>query len=395
TSCSHARHRVTPFKIQSVEKRNGEIIDYYGVFRNMKKALKNYAQGSGEEPPVQDKAHLFVLLEEAIAQAVGFCEDKSIFIGKLLENRDVFKTLGDFEQFADTLLGNDEWRKGFNVHENTISSLYEACKPEVLGNPVVRKVAVFQYLRGVMDAIIGRQDLEDVSRKIAQLLDASVVTDASHQAHVMELPNQSVFRIVQRGRVWDFSKIDFDQLQKDFKQAHHQKIHIADLRAFLEMKMEDMLKVNITRKDFALRLQGIIDRYNTGGSSNENYFDQLVKFTKDLGEEEERHVREGLTKDELEIYDLLKKEKMTRAEQDKVKLAARSLLNRLIKGKPRVLVQDWFKDSQSRKQVRSTVEEVLHDQLPESYDRAIFTEKCNRIFDLMIDYASQGLKWAA
>jgi len=41
------------------------------------------------------------------------------------------------------------------------------------------------------------------------------------------------------------------------------------------------------------------------------------------------------------------------------------------------------------------VESVLHAQLPESYDRAVFTEKCNNIFDLMLNYASQGLKWAA
>ena len=33
--------------------------------------------------------------------------------------------------------------------------------------------------------------------------------------------------------------------------------------------------------------------------------------------------------------------------------------------------------------------------LPESYDRIVFTEKCNGVFDLMLNYASQGLKWAA
>ncbi len=45
----------------------------------------------------------------------------------------MFKNIGLFNVFADTLLANDEWRKGFNVYENTISSLYEACKPEIMG----------------------------------------------------------------------------------------------------------------------------------------------------------------------------------------------------------------------------------------------------------------------
>jgi type I restriction enzyme, R subunit len=50
---------------------------------------------------------------------------------------------------------------------------------------------------------------------------------------------------------------------------------------------------------------------------------------------------------------------------------------------------------QSRSRVRSAVESVLDSQLPHSYDRAVFTEKCNNVFDLMLDYAAQGLKWAA
>jgi SWI2/SNF2 ATPase/Type I restriction modification DNA specificity domain len=61
-------NRVTSWKINEVEKKNGELIDYYNVFRNMRKALKDYAQGQeGQEAlPVQEKTELFKLLHEAI-----------------------------------------------------------------------------------------------------------------------------------------------------------------------------------------------------------------------------------------------------------------------------------------------------------------------------------------
>ena len=72
-----------------------------------------------------------------------------------------------------------------------------------------------------------------------------------------------------------------------------------------------------------------------------------------------------------------------------------ALLHRLQEGRPKVLVQDWFKDAQSRGRVRSAVESVLDRELPESYDRVLFTEKCNNVFDIMLNYATQGLKWAA
>src|SRR5437763_14420506 len=101
---------------------------------------------------------------------------------------------------------------------------------------------------------------------------------------------------MKRGRKWDLGKIDFEELRKDFKKADYRNIEIADLHAFIEKKLEQMLKQNRTRSDFAQRLQEIIDEYNAGGTSNENYFEELLKFTKELKAEAERHVREGLPK---------------------------------------------------------------------------------------------------
>ena len=156
-----------------------------------------------------------------------------------------------------------------------------------------------------------------------------------------------------------------------------------------------MMSANATRTDFAQRLQEIVDNYNIGGTSTENYYEDLVRFTQELKDEDERHVREGLSEDELELFDMLKKDKMTEAETQKAKLAAKSLLHRLLQEHPKVLIQDWFKDSQSQKAVRSAVEKVLDENLPETYDRVMFKEKCDNLFELILDYASSGRKWAA
>jgi type I restriction enzyme, R subunit len=266
----------------------------------------------------------------------------------------------------------------------------ELDKPEILGRPVVRTVAVFQYLRGVLDAIIEQTDIDAVALRVGELLDESLVVDQS--AGLKD--DGSKYRITQSGRTWDLSKIDFEKLEEEFKCTPHKNIEIADLRAFIQKKLEQMLRENASRTDFATRLQGIIDRYNSGSSSADNYFDELMKFTKDLQAESERHIREGLTEDELELFDLIKKDKMTKEETQKVRLAAKSLLHRLVEEHPKVLIQDWFKDGQSRTRVRAAVETVLDDKLPETYNRALFTEKCNVVFETMLNYASQGVKWA-
>lgn len=88
---------------------------------------------------------------------------------RVLETQDTFNHLTQLEQFADQLLQQDEWRKGFIVYENTIGSLYEACKPEIFGERARPLVAVFQYLRGVIDAVIDRQDVDNAMLRIAVL----------------------------------------------------------------------------------------------------------------------------------------------------------------------------------------------------------------------------------
>ena len=53
------------------------------------------------------------------------------------------------------------------------------------------------------------------------------------------------------------------------------------------------------------RYRGIIDRYNAGGSENEDYYEQLLQLIEELKTEDNRAEREGLTEEELEIFDLL------------------------------------------------------------------------------------------
>jgi type I restriction enzyme R subunit len=389
-------NRVTSYKINGVVKKNGEVIDYYNVFRNMRQALADYGLGSDgkeQEAPIQEKDALFALLDEALELGNAFCKSLGIDLEKiLLLDGETFKRIDLFKEYADKLLEKDTWRNEFIVYENTITSLYEACKPEILNDKSRPLVSVFQHLRGIINAHIQGQDIESARQKISGLLDQSVVTTG--QPMFIKAPSPE-YQPIREGSTWDLSKIDFEKLKEEFKEKKYKNIEITELRAFIADKLERMIRRNITRRNFAQKFQEIIDNYNTGGSTNENCFQYLVDLWEMLDEEEERHIREGLSEDELELFDILKKEKMTKAEEKKLKLAAKSLLKRLLKERPRVLIQDWYKDSQSRAKVKKAVEEVLDKELPKTYDRNIFQTKCNDVFELIYKYASEGLKWAA
>jgi len=260
-------------------------------------------------------------------------------------------------------------------------------------------VFVFQYLRGVLDAVIAPEDIESARQRINDLLDQSVVTakEDSIEEDPKEWGINPELRVpaISSGVKWNLANVDFEKIREKFRRTEYKHIEIADLRAFIQAKLEQMIKENQGRISFAQRFQAIIDTYNSGGSSTENYHEDLVNFAKNLKEEDERHIREGLSPDELELFDVLKKEKMTQKEEQKVKLAARHLLKRLAQEHPKVLVQDWYKDAQTREKVKQAMEESLDHDLPESYDRKLFKKKCDSLFNLVYEYAVKGEKWAA
>jgi type I restriction enzyme R subunit len=252
--------------------------------------------------------------------------------------------------------------------------------------------AIVHYLREVIDGRADRGNLDSAKRRISQLLDESIVADEKYT----ESPNVTAEEMSARQfgiREWkeiDLSRLNVDKLREEFKVAPHKNIEISDLRAFISDKLQQMLERNTTRSSFAQKLQEIIDRYNSGNATNESYFDELMEFVEKMREEEMRAAREGMTEAELEIFDLIKKENLTKDEEQKVKLAARNLVHKLKDEKPTVLITDWYKDTQTRVQVHAVIKKVLNDALPQSYDRAIYSNKCDIVFDHFLMIAQKG-----
>lgn len=387
-------------KGEKVNKTNGEIIDYYNVFRNLKMALKDYGQGEdigsttgGSDSPVQEKSVLFALLASAIAETLEFCKGQNIDLSQIQTSEDRFKDIELFKHYADILLAKDLLRKTFNVHFNTVANLYEACKPEILDGSKHKNskdiVAILQYLHNFTANQIEVEDLEPIVRTIGNLLDRSVITNPDDITEPKATGNSLI-----ESKVIDLSDIDLEKLKDKFKVVEHKNIEINDMRAFIQRKIQQMLKTNQSRVNFADKYKEIVDNYNSGATATEEFFEDLRKFAQDLQEEDKRHIREGLTEDELEIFDLLVKEQLTKDEEKQVKLASKDLITKLVNATPRVLVNEWWRDPQTKARVKSLIEDVLDSDLPESYDRVAFNRKVSDIFDLVQKLAMNEEKWA-
>ena len=300
--------------------------------------------------PVRDIALLFEQLKEAIEMTKSFCLNQGIDLSKVITDEDTFKNLSLFEDFANIILSNDEVKNEYKVHANTVAHLYESLRPDIFKmefNPVYKDAIL--YLQGIIEGKIRPEKLEAAQQKINALLDESIVT--SNDA--------KTYTINEKGKELDLSKINIEELKANFKQAAYKNMAIANLREYIEEKLRIMLERNSTRDSFAERFRLIIEEYNAGGSLNDEFYERLIKFMEELKAEEARHIKEELTEEELEIFDLLKKDGLTKEENKKVKLAAKKLYETLTEKKKELFIVGWYNDPQPKEKVRNNIVTVL------------------------------------
>ena len=368
----------------------GIIVDYVNVFKYMKKALREYAGGNdGTEFPAKNIDQLITLIDEAVDEADNFLLELGIDIGVIVAESSALDRLDKLRDAYNTIIANDENKDKFKVIINALMNLYEASRPEIFEKGWSNeKFSPMAYLYGLFCHTIDDEKINRARLRMAQVLDTSVT---SRQAE----DTGSGF-VIHQGKVIDLSKLDVDELKNEIKVAKYKAVEIDDLKSFIEQTLQQMLSRNCTRQRFSQRFRNIIDRYNTGGSENEDYYEQLLQLIEDLKAEEKRPEAEGLSEEELEIFDLLVAgKKLTQDEEQKVKLSAKNLFKKLSESKSELMIVDWYKDEQPRAKVKTAIETSLDADLPVSYDKDTFAAKTELLLTHFIDMAVQGYGWVA
>ena len=168
-------------------------------------------------------------------------------------------------------------------------------------------------------------------------------------------------------------------LAAKFKESKHKNTDLEVLKAAIRAQLEKLIHLNKTRADFAETFEELIESYNTGSRNIEELFEELVKLSRNLSEEQQRHVRESMTEEELVIFDILTRPapELSPDERAEVKKVARDLLNRL----KQLLVLNWRQKSSARSQLKLTIEDVLDTGLPRAYDKPLYEQKCSALFE--------------
>ncbi len=348
-------------------KHSGVIVDYANVFASLEQALAIYGAGKGGKSPVRDKQLLVDELRQAVAGVTAFCAKHGVDLVGIEElAAGSMKRLQRVGDAVNALISPDPLRRDFLGHERLVNTLYGAVKPDPAALEFASRVACVATVAQTIRTTLNPEpiDISTVMNGITTILDESITGHEIRESGPPPL---------------DLSKINFEALAQRFKQSKHKNADLEVLKAAIRGQLEKMISLNRTRADFGEKFEALIESYNAGSRSIEELFQELLELSNTLNDEQQRHVREHMSEEELVIFDILTRPApdLSTEERAEVKKVARELLGRL-KG---LLVLNWRQKSTARSQLKLAIEDTLDSGLPRAYSPDLYRAKCSAVFE--------------
>lgn len=220
---------------------------------------------------------------------------------------------------------------------------------EALGDDSVSKEQIYQELQG--------------------LLDKSIKVDE--------------YKVAQNFRVKDLSKINYSKLKEQF--SHNQKnTVIQQLAKAMKDTTEKMVDVNPKRKTLMEKLEKIMETYNKGSKEIDEIFEELIKLSHEMTAEEQRAAKEGMSEEQLAIFDLLWKDDLHENDKKEIKRIAKELLD-IIKAIIESSVRPRENES-VKAEIKVKINTFLYNNLPTIYDDNLLSQKSQELYVYMYQH---------
>jgi type I restriction enzyme R subunit len=366
----------------------GVIVDYNGMLKSLREALAQYALGDEDDgggaggivAPIEELvASLLQAIEAAEKHLLGLCFDAT-----RLHGATGFSRIEALRDAVDALYTSDEAKRRFEIMARQVFIRFKVLlmEPSALGYAERHDniEAIYKKLQDRRDTA----DVTEVLKELHRIVNEAIRASAPGGDHA-------------EGLTVDLSQIDFEKLRTEFASKVRRK-HAAlqDIRDVVERKLAQMLARNPMRMDYYKKYQEIIADYNRekDRATVEATFAQLVALAASLDAEQRRAAEEGLTDDELALFDLLFKDDISKKDRERLKQASRGLLSSL-----RSLLAPmpgWLQNATTQAEVKVFILDRLYESLP----RPPFTETetediASRVYDYVWQRSASGQDLAA
>jgi type I restriction enzyme R subunit len=364
-------------RVYDDEKENGLIVDYGNVYKQLEKAYSIYGEGekggsvskttdkeSGENP-VEKLERLANEIRESIRATKGYLKELGFNLSGLMNAKPMEK-LAKINEATDKVTLNETTRTKFEIMARDVFRKYKALYPE---DEIKQFIKQFNAIEAIYDALNQKVKTADITEIMMQLQD--VVNDSVFINKKVNEPEPDYI---------DLNNLDFDKLKAAFQKIKKKNTVVFNLQKALEKKLKQMIKENPLRLEFYEKYKKIIEEYNKGKdiAAVEKAFNDLNTLMQDMAEEDSRAMREGHDEETLAIFDLLKKDNLTKKETDEVKKVAKQTLEKLKAEK--LKVERWRESTQLRAQVKTTIYDTLLWLPQDPYPESEIEEKTNKIY---------------
>ena len=332
----------------------GLIVDYNGMLKSLREALAQYALGDdgagGEEivAPIEERVQALIeAIEATEAHLRGLGFDPATLIGSTGFTR--IKGLKDVVEAVHT---SEEAKRRFEVLARQVFVRFKA---------LLMEPSAFVYAER-------HDNIEAIYKKLSERRDTADVTELLKELHRIvneAIRTQTPGDDQTEGLTLDLSQIDVEKLRDEFaKKVRHKATALQDIREIVEQKLAEMLARNPSRMDYQQKYEEIVADYNREKDrvTIEETFRRLTELIEELDAEQRRAVEEGLSEDELALFDLLKKEDLGKAARERVKQASRDLLAS-IRARLREFDRFWEKE-QTKAEVKIYILDEIFASLP-------------------------------
>lgn len=253
---------------------------------------------------------------------------------------------------VEAVYTSDESKRRFEILSRVVFTRFKS---------LVMEPAAFTYA-------VRHDNIEAIYKKLEERRDTADVTELLKELH--RIVNEAIRAAApgddqKESKFFDLSQIDLEKLRDEFaKKCKRKATALQDVRQIVEDKLAQMLARNPQRMDFYKKYSDIIADYNREKDrvTIEETFAKLVELANNLDAEQRRAAEEGLSEEELALFDLLTRETLSKVDRERVKQASRTLLESV-----RNLIaplERWTNKEQTQAEVETCILDHVFLNLP-------------------------------
>lgn len=348
------------------DKEGGLVVDYIGIARALKQAMKDYTsrdQSNYGDMDIAATAYPSFLEKLSVCRDLlyGFNYEKLIFSGKK------FELAAAITEGTDWLLDprHSEDMEDFLKQCQLMNQALSLCK-SMVSEKDNHEAAYFSVLRVQLLRLTGRSSVggngmtyKEFSQRLSAILEQAV-----HAEGVIDLFEKESVEI----------SLFSESFLQELASMEQKNIAFESLKRLIKEQIRSYQRTSVVKAErFSELLQKTLNAYLNGMLTNAEVIDEMVKMAKEMMKDRSEAEALGLTDEEMAFYDAITKPQAVKDFYDNDQLVA--ITRELTEAMRKSATIDWQRKESARAGMRRAIKRLLkkYKYPPEGVDDAMDT----------------------